>query len=81
MFIPKSQVIIEDSNLNVKGALEILVKKHGNIVINEIYDGSTLKDGLALLVNGHNVLLLPKKYQTPLNDNDELIITTIIDGG
>ncbi|MFX1451894.1 MAG: MoaD/ThiS family protein [Promethearchaeota archaeon] len=81
MIIPKSQVIIEDSDVNVQGALEILVKKHGNIVTNDIYNGSTLKEGLALLINGRNVLLLPKKYQTPLNDNDELIITTIIDGG
>ena len=79
--LSNSQDIVEGSELNIRGALEVLVKKHGQLLANEIFDGDNLKEGLALLINGRNVLSLPKKYHTLLKDKDEIIITPRLDGG
>ena len=79
--LPNNQDIVEGNVLNIRGALEVLVSKHGQILADELLDGEHLRDGLSLLINGRNVLSLPKKYQTVLNDKDEIIITTQLEGG
>jgi hypothetical protein len=79
--LPNSQDIVKGGVLNIRGALDALVRKHGQILADELFDGEDLKEGLALLINGRNVLSLPKKYQTLLNDKDEIIITTQLEGG
>lgn len=79
--LSNGQEIIEGRELNIRKALLALVRKHGQLLANEIFDGETLKEGLALLLNGRNVLSLPKKYQTLLNDEDEIILTTRLNGG
>ena len=44
-------------------------------------DDGGLRKGLALLVNGRNVLSLPEKFETPLQEGDEVIVTIIVAGG
>jgi len=81
MILSNSQDIIEGNDLNIRKVLEILVRKHGQFLANELFDGDYLKKGLALLINGRNVLSFPKQYHTLLDNNDEIIITTQLEGG
>ena len=81
MNLPNNQDIVEGNVLNIRGALDALVQKYGQILAEELFNGEDLKEGLALLINGRNVLSLPKNYQTLLNDKDEIIITTQLEGG
>jgi len=46
-----------------------------------LFKDGNLKKEFSVLLNGTNVVSLPDKYQTILNDGDELIITIQITGG
>ena len=47
----------------------------------ELMNQGTLREGLALLVNGRNVLSLPQGFDTPLTDGDEIHIAIMVAGG
>jgi molybdopterin converting factor small subunit len=73
--------VIEGDNLTVAGLLDRLVVRYGPQMAEELMDNSQLRKGLALLVNGRNVLSLPEKFETPLQEGDEVIVTIIVAGG
>ena len=66
---------------NIQSALDALVKKYGQELSDVLFARGNLKKGLALLINGRNVLTLPKKYRTLLKDNDKILITPLLYGG
>lgn len=76
-----NQEIIEGSMLNIQSALDALVKKYGQELSDILFERGNLKKGLALLINGRNVLTLPKKYRTLLKDKDEILISPLLNGG
>ncbi len=76
-----NQEIIEGSMFNIQSALDALVKKYGQELSDVLFERGNLKKGLTLLINGRNVLTLPKKYRTLLKDKDEILITPLINGG
>jgi hypothetical protein len=77
----EGKTIVEGHNLTVAGLLESLVFKFGPRMKEELLDGDELKKGLALLLNGRNVLTLPDKFEALLQEGDEVIITIIVAGG
>lgn len=76
-----NQEIIEGSMFNIQSALDALVKKYGQELSDVLFERGNLKKGLTLLINGRNVLTLPKKYRTLLKDKDEILITPLLNGG
>ncbi len=79
--LPSGKDTVEGERFTVQDVLNALVAKYGLSMAEELLDQGKLKKGLSLLVNGRNVLSLPKSFQTSLEDGDELIIATILAGG
>jgi hypothetical protein len=79
--LPRGRDLIEGEELTVNDALKSLVAKHGQPIAEELLNEGQLKKGLSLLLNGRNVLSLPGRFETPLEDGDELIIATMLAGG
>jgi molybdopterin converting factor small subunit len=79
--IPEGRVVIEGSDLTVRGLIDELKTKYGPTLEEELLDRGNLKEGLCMLVNGRNILSLPQKYETPLRDGDEVLIVIIVAGG
>lgn len=79
--LPGGKDILEADELTVQEALEALAAKGGEALEKELFEGGKLRAGLALLLNGRNVLSLPDGFQTRLKDKDELIIAVIVAGG
>ena len=77
----EGRTVIEGDNLTVEGLLDCLVVRYGPQMEEEMMDNGQLRKGLALLVNGRNVLSLPEKFETPLQEGDEVIVTIIVAGG
>jgi molybdopterin converting factor small subunit len=75
------KTVIEGFDLTVAGLLDSLIVRYGPRMAEELMKNGELRKGLALLVNGRNVLSLPEKFETPLQDGDEVIITIIVAGG
>jgi molybdopterin converting factor small subunit len=75
------KTVIEGRDLTVAGLLDSLIARYGTRMAEELMNNGELRKGLALLVNGRNVLSLPEKFETPLQDGDEVIITIIVAGG
>jgi molybdopterin converting factor small subunit len=75
------KTVIEGRDLTVAGLLDSLIVRYGPQMAEELMDNGQLKKGLALLVNGRNVLSLPEQFETPLQDGDEVIVTIIVAGG
>lgn len=75
------KTVIEGTELTVAGLLDSLVVRYGPRMAAELMDNGQLRRGLALLVNGRNVLTLPETFETPLQEGDEVIITIIVAGG
>jgi molybdopterin converting factor small subunit len=75
------RTVIEADNLTVAGLLDCLIAQYGPRMAEELMDAGQLRKGLALLVNGRNVLSLPEKFETPLQEGDEVIVTLIVAGG
>ena len=73
--------MVEGRDLTVRRLIEILVAKYGPSLEKELLDHGNIKDGLSMLVNGRNILSLPKKYETPLQDGDEVLVTIVVAGG
>ncbi|MFH1243424.1 MAG: MoaD/ThiS family protein [Pseudomonadota bacterium] len=79
--MPEGKDIIEGQNLTVRGLIEALVARYGDGLEKELLDQGNLRSGLSMLVNGRNILSLPEKYETPLQDGDEVLIAIIVAGG
>jgi molybdopterin converting factor small subunit len=77
----EGRTVIEGDNLTVEGLLECLIDRYGSLMAEELMDNGGLRKGLALLVNGRNVLSLPEQYETLLQEGDEVIVTIIVAGG
>ncbi len=75
------KAVIEGTDLTVAGLLDSLVLRYGPRMAAELMDNGRLRKGLALLVNGRNVLTLPETFETPLQEGDEVIVTIIVAGG
>ena len=75
------KTVIEGCELTVAKLLDSLIVRYGPRMAAELMDSDRLKKGLALLVNGRNVLSLPEQFETPLQEGDEVIITIIVAGG
>ena len=79
--MPGGKDVIEGRDLTVRRLIEVLVAKYGPGLEKELLDHGNIKDGLSMLVNGRNILSLPKKYETPLQDGDEVLVTIVVAGG
>jgi molybdopterin converting factor small subunit len=79
--LPEGRDIFEGEALTVRGLLNALVDKYGARMAEELLDQGNLRKGLALLVNGRNVLSLPSQLETALREGDEVLITIIVAGG
>jgi len=79
--LPSGKDSVRGESFTVQDVLDALIAKYGRSMAEELLDQKKLKKGLSLLVNGRNVLSLPKSFQTSLKDGDELIIATILAGG
>jgi molybdopterin converting factor small subunit len=79
--LPSGKTTVEAETLTVEGLLGELISRDGPDMDRELLKEGTLKEGLALLVNGRNVLSLPEQFETPLRDGDEVLITIIVAGG
>jgi molybdopterin converting factor small subunit len=79
--LPGGRGFIEGQGFTVGEALGTLVAENGQLLAEELYEGDQLRERLAILVNGRNVLSLPEGLRTALGDGDEVLITTIVPGG
>ena len=79
--LPGGKDVIEGRNLTVRKLLDALVDRYGPTLEEELLEQGNLKEGLCMLVNGLNILSRPKKYETPLQDGDEVFITIVVTGG
>ena len=79
--LPEGKTVIEGSDLTVAGLLDALILRYGPRMAEELMDTGRLRKGLALLVNGRNVLSLPGQFEMPLREGDEVIVTIIVAGG
>jgi molybdopterin converting factor small subunit len=79
--MPGGKDVIEGQNLTVRKLIDALVARYGPGLKEELLEQGNLKGGLCMLVNGLNILSQPKKYETPLQDGDEVFITIVVTGG
>jgi molybdopterin converting factor small subunit len=76
------KVVIEGEDLTVRDLIDHLQTRYGPALTNELLDrGGDIRQGLCFLVNGRNILSLPGRYQTPLQDGDEVLIALVVGGG
>jgi molybdopterin converting factor small subunit len=79
--LPRGEDVIDAESITVQGLLDALIEKHGSTAAEELTSDAGLREGLSLLVNGQNVLLMPDKFQMQLRDGDEVVITVQVTGG
>jgi len=79
--LPSGKTDLQAEGLSVQELLQALIQRHGEAMKRELMDDGGLRQGLCLLLNGRNVLILPRRFDTKLRDGDELIIATILAGG
>lgn len=79
--LPGGRTVVEGDDLTVARVLEALVARYGPGMAQELMERSRLREGLALLVNGRNVLSLPERFETLLRDGDEILIAIMVAGG
>jgi hypothetical protein len=79
--MPRGRDVIEGEALTVRTLLDGLVVKHGPPMAEELMDRGNLQEGLVLLVNGRNVLSLPARFETALEEGDEVLIAVMVAGG
>lgn len=79
--LPAGKDIIEAESITAGGVLDALVMRYGSAAAEKLRGGADLREGLSLLVNGRNVLSLPDRFQTKLEDGDEVVITVRVSGG
>ena len=79
--IPGGEDVIETDGITAAGVVDALAQRHGPRVAEELRGASGLREGLSLLVNGRNALSLPDRFETRLQDGDEVVITVQVTGG
>jgi molybdopterin converting factor small subunit len=79
--VPGGRAEIAGEGLTVREALDSLVRVYGTSIESELLDQGEYRKGLSFLLNGRNVLSLPKKHETKLSDGDELMIAAVLSGG
>jgi molybdopterin converting factor small subunit len=79
--MPEGKDVIEGRDLTVRKLIDALVARYGPGLKEELLEQGNLKEGLCMLVNGLNILSQPEKYETPLQDGDEVFITIVVTGG
>ncbi len=79
--LPEGRAAIEGDDLTVRRLLDSLVARYGSPLAKELLSEGKLREGLVLLVNGRNVLSLPRQFDTPLHDQDEVLVTIVVAGG
>ena len=61
--MPGGKDVIEGRDLTVRRLINALVTKYGPALENELLDQGNIKEGFCMLVNGLNILSMPKKYK------------------
>ncbi|RJX29904.1 MAG: molybdopterin synthase sulfur carrier subunit [Desulfarculus sp.] len=79
--LPSGKTELPAEGLTVQELLEALLQRYGEPMKQDLICNGELRQGLCLLLNGRNVLVLPERFDTRLRDGDELIIATILAGG
>lgn len=79
--LPSGEDVVEVDAITVQGVLDALVERYGSLAEKELLDSNGLRKGLSALVNGRNALSLPEKFQTSMQDGDEVVITVQVSGG
>ena len=79
--MPGGRAEIAAEGLTVREALHLLVREYGEALESELLDHGEYRKGLSFLLNGRNVLSLPKRHDTELREGDELMIAAILSGG
>ena len=79
--MPSGEGVIEGNHMTVRALIRAMVEKYGIGLKKELLDQDHIREGLCLLVNGRNILSMPEKYNTPLQDGDEVLISVLVAGG
>ena len=79
--LPSGEVVVDAEGQTVIEMLHALVARFGQAMAQELMTDVRVRDGLAILVNGRNVLSLPHGFDTILEDGDQVAITIMIPGG
>ena len=79
--LPSGEDVLEGADFTIRSLIEALVKKFGPGLEAELLDGEEINEGLCMLVNGRNILSMPQKYDTSLQDGDEVFVTVLVSGG
>jgi len=75
------EVLVDAEGQTVIEMLQALVARYGQAMAQELMTEGRVRDGLAVLVNGRNVLSLPHGFDTVLEDADQVAITIVFPGG
>lgn len=79
--MPSGSDVIEGQDLTVQRLIDALAVKYGPELSKELLDQGRVRKGLCMLVNGRNVLSFPERFETPLEDGDEVLIALVVGGG
>jgi molybdopterin converting factor small subunit len=79
--LPSGEVLVDAEGQTVIEMLQALVARSGHAMAQELMRDGRVRDDLAVLVNGRNVLSLPQGFDTILEDGDQVAITIMIPGG
>ena len=79
--MPSGEDVIEGAAFTIRSLIQALVKKFGPGLEAELLDGEEIKEGLCMLVNGRNILSMPERYDTSIQDGDEVFVTVLVSGG
>jgi molybdopterin converting factor small subunit len=79
--LPSGEVVVDAEGQTVIEMLSALVARFGEVMARELMTDGRVRDGLAVLVNGRNVLSLPDGFDTVLAEGDQVAITIMIPGG
>lgn len=79
--IPGGGIEIECEKLSVRSGLDWLVQRCGEQGKSELLAAGVIRTDICFLLNNRNVLSLPRGWETPFCDGDELIITSMLVGG
>jgi molybdopterin converting factor small subunit len=61
--------------------LDVLDRKLGNKLKDQIFCRHELREDIGILLNGRNIRILPQGLNSPLKDGDALFICVVVSGG
>lgn len=76
----KFQTLELEEGSTLYGALERLLQMYGSPLAEKLFNGDKLRKGIIVYVNGRNSLVL-EHLDTPLQDDDEVLIMPPVGGG